>query len=260
LTQLNGIDCATKLNPSSIAGLKSHGIEYVCRYLGNSWKTMDKTEADQIINAGLRIVSIWETDPTHAGYFSKSKGVTDAKDASSYAKSIGQANGSAIYFTVDFDAQSPDMYEILNYFTGVREGIDPSYKVGVYGSYSVLEMLHSHHAADFYWQTTSWSRGNVANFINILQYGFAQTLAGIQVDYDQFSNSAGSWGKGSPQPPHPSPSPHPTPSPATYTVKPGDTLSVIAARFGTTVAELVKLNNIKNPNLIYVGQILKLPG
>jgi LysM repeat protein len=45
-----------------------------------------------------------------------------------------------------------------------------------------------------------------------------------------------------------------------YTVKKGDTLSEIAAKFGTTVSELVKLNSIKNPDLIYPGQKLKLKG
>ena len=42
----------------------------------------------------------------------------------------------------------------------------------------------------------------------------------------------------------------------TYTVVRGDTLSGIAARFGTTVAELVRLNGIADPNLIFPGQIL----
>lgn len=44
-----------------------------------------------------------------------------------------------------------------------------------------------------------------------------------------------------------------------YTVKIGDTLTKIAAENGTTVATLVKLNNISNPNLIRVGQVLVLP-
>lgn len=44
----------------------------------------------------------------------------------------------------------------------------------------------------------------------------------------------------------------------TYTVVKGDTLSEIAVRFGTTVSYLAKLNNIKNVNLIYVGQVLKI--
>lgn len=46
----------------------------------------------------------------------------------------------------------------------------------------------------------------------------------------------------------------------TYTVKSGDNLTKIANKFGTTVQVLVDLNNIKNKNLIYVGQVLKLPG
>ena len=45
----------------------------------------------------------------------------------------------------------------------------------------------------------------------------------------------------------------------TYVVQSGDTLSGIAARFGTTVQELTQLNDITNPNLIYVGEVLKIP-
>ena len=44
----------------------------------------------------------------------------------------------------------------------------------------------------------------------------------------------------------------------TYTVKAGDTLSGIAAKYNTTVNEIAKKNNIKNVNLIYVGQKLKI--
>ena len=44
----------------------------------------------------------------------------------------------------------------------------------------------------------------------------------------------------------------------TYTVKKGDTLSGIAVKFGTTVKELQRLNGIKNPNLIYVNQKLRV--
>ena len=51
----------------------------------------------------------------------------------------------------------------------------------------------------------------------------------------------------------------PTTSGATYKVKSGDTLSAIAARFGTTVKVLVNLNHISDPSRIHVGQVLKLP-
>ncbi|WP_243132198.1 LysM peptidoglycan-binding domain-containing protein [[Clostridium] dakarense] len=41
-------------------------------------------------------------------------------------------------------------------------------------------------------------------------------------------------------------------------VKSGDTLSGIAKKFNVTVDELVILNDIPNPNLIYPGQVLKI--
>lgn len=44
----------------------------------------------------------------------------------------------------------------------------------------------------------------------------------------------------------------------THKVVRGDTLSEIAQRYGTSVSYLAKLNNIRNVNLIYVGQVLKI--
>ena len=44
-----------------------------------------------------------------------------------------------------------------------------------------------------------------------------------------------------------------------YVVQYGDTLSEIAQEYGTTVAILASINNIQNVNLIYVGQIIKIP-
>lgn len=43
-----------------------------------------------------------------------------------------------------------------------------------------------------------------------------------------------------------------------YVVKSGDTLSQLAKNHGTTVSQLVSWNNIKNPNLIYVGQKIRV--
>jgi peptidoglycan DL-endopeptidase LytE len=62
-----------------------------------------------------------------------------------------------------------------------------------------------------------------------------------------------------------SPAPVSSPSVAaaatsTYTVRAGDTLSSIAARFGVSVSALASANHISNPNLIYVGRSLVIPG
>ena len=61
------------------------------------------------------------------------------------------------------------------------------------------------------------------------------------------------------QRPAPSAEPSAAPRPRTYTVRPGDNLTAIAARFETTVAEIAALNNITNPSLIHSGQVLKIP-
>lgn len=59
----------------------------------------------------------------------------------------------------------------------------------------------------------------------------------------------------------PEPTPEPTPTPeTTYTVKSGDTLSVIAQKYDVTVQAIATENNITNINLIYVGQVLVIPG
>ena len=47
---------------------------------------------------------------------------------------------------------------------------------------------------------------------------------------------------------------------AAYTVRRGDTLSAIAARYGTTVNAIVRANGIANPRFIYAGQRLVIPG
>jgi LysM repeat protein len=46
---------------------------------------------------------------------------------------------------------------------------------------------------------------------------------------------------------------------SSYIVQKGDTLRIIANKFGTSVDVLLSLNpNVKNANLIYVGQVLNV--
>lgn len=44
-----------------------------------------------------------------------------------------------------------------------------------------------------------------------------------------------------------------------YIVRKGDTLSQLAVDFDTTTAELVRLNGLANPDVLYVGQELRVP-
>ncbi len=100
------------------------------------------------------------------------------------------------------------------------------------------------------------------------QYADKGAVAGIEVDHDYhngpFGDALAPAGSTTAPVTPPAPTPAPTPSPSgssgrTYRVMAGDTLSGIAARFGTTVAAIATLNGIADPNLIHVGQELKIP-
>ena len=98
----------------------------------------------------------------------------------------------------------------------------------------------------------------------LYQYTSEGRLPGYDgyLDLDVFYGEPRDWdryaGKESetPDPPKPDPTPQPT---VAYRVRPGDTLSKIAGRYGTTAAVLAQLNGIANPNLIYAGQVIRIP-
>ena len=62
-----------------------------------------------------------------------------------------------------------------------------------------------------------------------------------------------------PPPPAPRPPARPRPVTRTYTVQPGDLLKVIAARYGVSIASILAINDIPNPDSLRVGQVLVIP-
>lgn len=57
------------------------------------------------------------------------------------------------------------------------------------------------------------------------------------------------------------PPPPPPPTGGRYVVQPGDTLAAIARRFNVRLPALIAANpQIANPNLIFPGQIINIPG
>lgn len=101
------------------------------------------------------------------------------------------------------------------------------------------------------------------NNVGIFQFTSTYTNGGLDGDVDLTGITDNGYKGGDAQKPK-------TTTPATttgkqlhqdthnYTVKSGDTLSGIASRYGMTVNALVTLNGIKNANLIYPGQTLRV--
>ena len=116
------------------------------------------------------------------------------------------------------------------------------------------------------YQSTPWNEGAYACAIR--QYTSAGRLSGYSgaLDLNKFYGDKSAWdkyvGKSSSVKPAPIPEPDEpkTPASSTYTVRSGDTLSGIAAMYGTTYQKLAEINGISDPNLIYPGQKIKITG
>lgn len=82
------------------------------------------------------------------------------------------------------------------------------------------------------------------------------------LDRDAWMKYAAKSGSTPAPAPTPTPAPAPAPSPSKdyeeYVVQSGDTLSAIAAKYGTTYQKIAADNGIANPNLIFPGQRLKI--
>ncbi|KKE78142.1 LysM peptidoglycan-binding domain-containing protein [Bacilli bacterium] len=259
-----GFDCTTKLNEAGAKSLKKAGYHFALRYLGNSWKSFSKAESAVIQKAGLYLCSIYQVTANEASYFNKAQGLKDGRQATTRASNVGQPKGSAIYFTVDYPPVGAlELRNIKNYFSGVKSTLSKNFKVGVYGSYTVIEAMNG--LVDYYWQTYAWSNGKISNHAHLRQYHNNVTVQGINIDKNEaYKNDIGQWGgKGlnvSEKPYTSNKISNKEIAGSFYKIKSGDTLSDIASKTGTTVKTLQNLNGISNPDFIKVGQTLKLKG
>lgn len=182
------IDSATSITSATAQALKDAGIRIVARYLTGAF-AMTTDEVHATMSAGLKIISIYETNPTNVDYFTQAQGISDAQAAVQAATGLGQPIGTPIYFTVDYDAQVSDLGAISDYFAGIRSAIG-QYKVGLYGSYRVVTSTID---TDYRWQTLAWSGGQVASNIHLYQSQNDVQVGGIGVDTDEIYQEPGCW-------------------------------------------------------------------
>ena len=132
-----GVDLGAPISDTTAKILKKNGIKFVCRYyatrdmVDNVEKILTAAEVTRLHNQGLNIVSIYEDGGKS---FSTARGISDATEALRLASTLGQPEGSAIYFGVEPE-YSDQVNLIEEYFKAVQETFltDGRYKVGVYG-------------------------------------------------------------------------------------------------------------------------------
>lgn len=187
-----GFDCATPLTFDLAKKFRAHGYEFVCRYLvPTGWKRLTREEAEAISQAGLQIVSVFETTADRAlgGY---AAGLADGATAQLVAAAVGQPVGSRIYFAVDFDATAVQMATVVEYIRGCSKAT-PNFTTGVYGSAAVVRAVQAAGVCSGFWQTYAWSKGTKVPGIQIYQYQNDITVNGIGIDRDESYGGEGWW-------------------------------------------------------------------
>lgn len=244
------------------------GVKGVLRYLSEpiaatAWKRITPSEKDAILAAGLDLVLNfeWFEGRMLGGY---DAGKHDGGTALAQAQALGYPQGASIYFSHDTSAN--DDTAVLAYMRGVRDAFGGYYEADIYSGLHVVQLVVKAGLAKFGWQTVAWSNGLVGD-AHLYQNG-KRWYSGGADENEVLHAGLGSWLDHEPVPPSGGGSTGDgggggtsggggAPSGLTYTVKSGDTLAGIASQFGLSLTEIEALNpQIKNPNLIYVGEVL----
>lgn len=189
-----------------VAGhLARAGIRVVMRYYNHKdinlpGKRLTRAEARALTEAGLSIGAVFQQrgggNGGHIGDLTAKTGERDARRALQVAADIGQPQGSAIYFAVDWDfIKESELVSIGAYFGEVGAALAGSYRVGVYGSGHVCDRLLTKGLVNFAWLSQSQGWSGYDGFLKSQRWALAQgqitTLPGTDYRYDpNYSNTA----------------------------------------------------------------------
>jgi hypothetical protein len=174
-----------------------------------------------LIRHGLSIVSLYQYRNNLPEKFSKgledtgsakAEVAADAKAALEQAQLIGQPEGSAIYFGVDFNVSRASVEPVLEYFRAVNRTVGSHYAIGIYGNGFINRTLRQEKLAAYNWISASRSHEETVAFYNSGQWHLFQNQVdrrwfgppgkcsmGLDVDtniQNPTASSIGAWGAG----------------------------------------------------------------
>ena len=140
-------------------------------------------EPTVLIRNGLSIVSLYQYRNNLPEKFlkgledtgsAKAEVAADAKAALDQARLVGQPEGSAIYFGVDFNVNRASVDAVLEYFRVVGRTVGNHYAIGVYGNGFVNRALRQEKLVAYNWISASRSHEETVDFYNSGQWHLFQ--------------------------------------------------------------------------------------
>ncbi len=132
-------------------------------------------EPTLLIRRGLSIVSLYQYRNNLLEKFlrgledtgsPRAEAAADAKAALDQARLVGQPEGSAIYFGVDFNVTRPTSEPVLEYFRVVSRTVGSRYAIGIYGNGFINRMLRQEKLAVYNWISASRAHEETVDFYN----------------------------------------------------------------------------------------------
>lgn len=263
---IKGIDISSWQKNIDWAKVKKDGIEFVIirAGYGSSLSQKDNQFENHIngaLNAGIKVGIYW------FGYaYNQETAENEAKVCVEVIKNYKDKIELPVFYDWEYDSEryikglgiTPSKQLVTNVTLWFMNKIKSfGYESGYYTNWDYMSRYYDYDKVKAYdlWMA-SYSNSKPSYDCAVQQYSSSGIVKGISgnVDmnwlYKDYSKKE-------------DPAPAPTPAKEeeqVYVVKTGDTLSSIAAKYNTTWQKLAEYNNISNPNVIYTGQKIKIPG
>jgi hypothetical protein len=186
--------------------MRGIGIKTIIRYYDHEdetlpGKTLRSGERDQILANGFQTAVVFQHHNNQFASFTALRGRQDAERSLALAAENSQPRGSAIYFGVDGAWQTPyELASVVTYFRELRDRLAGfGYRVGVYGSGLVCNMLLTTGLAELCWLAapTAWPEYHA--YYQTRQWGLAQLrtsqCGGRSVDFNLANDMVADYGQ-----------------------------------------------------------------
>ena len=204
--RIEAVDLSAPVDQNFLDTMRGIGIKTIIRYYDHEdetlpGKTLRAAERNLILANGFQTAVVFQHHNNWFASFTPQRGRQDAERSLALARENLQPKGSAIYFGVDGPWQSA--YELANvaaYFQELKARLTGfGYRIGVYGSGLVCNMLLSTGLAQLCWLGAPTSWPDYHAYYQTRSWGLAQLrtsqCGGRSVDFNLRNDRVADYGQ-----------------------------------------------------------------
>ena len=204
--RVEAVDLSAPVDQGFLNTMRVIGIKTIIRYYDHEdetlpGKTLRREERNLILANGFKAAVVFQHHNNQFASFTASRGHQDAERSLALADENSQPPGSAIYFGVDGPWQADyELASVAAYFRELKARLTGlGYRIGVYGSGLVCNMLMSTGLAELCWLGAPTSWPDYHAYYQTRQWGLAQLrtsqCGGRSVDFNLANDMVADYGQ-----------------------------------------------------------------